>query len=89
LDKVTGRKVEGVPTTTLYRGVVPFILIQLAMVLVVFMFPILVTHYQRNQVQLAPSEVQQKLDNLIVPGPLDDPPPPPFGAPSPPAPPAR
>lgn len=81
LDKVTGRKVEGVPTTTLYRGVVPFISLQLAMVVVVFMFPILVTHYQRSQTQLAPTEVQRQLDNLIVPGPLDDPPPPPFGAP--------
>jgi TRAP-type mannitol/chloroaromatic compound transport system permease large subunit len=67
-DKVTGKSVEGIDTFTMYRGVVPFILIQVVMVLVVYFVPELVTHYRDAAVQVDPADVQRKLDNLIIPG---------------------
>ncbi len=39
VDKITGKRLEGIETTTLYRGVIPFILIQVFMVFVVYFFP--------------------------------------------------
>jgi TRAP-type mannitol/chloroaromatic compound transport system permease large subunit len=77
-DKITGARIEGVETTTLYRGVVPFILIQTFMVAVVYFFPYTVLHYRDSVVAVDPAAVQQQLDNLIIPGlgaPGDMPPP--------------
>lgn len=68
VDKITGGVIDGIKTTQIYRGVVPFIAIQVAMVIVVLSFPQLVTHYRSGQVAVDPAEVQRKLDNLIVPG---------------------
>ncbi|MEN9063368.1 TRAP transporter large permease [Ponticoccus litoralis] len=45
-DKVTGQSVAGVTTGQIYRGSIPFICIQLAMVILVLMFPQMVTHYK-------------------------------------------
>ncbi|MFV0665290.1 TRAP transporter large permease subunit [Denitromonas sp.] len=43
LDKTLGRRLEGVTTTQIYRGVVPFIVIQLIAPILVASFPSLVT----------------------------------------------
>ena len=43
LDKTLGRRLEGVTTTQIYRGVVPFIVIQLIALILVASFPSLVT----------------------------------------------
>ncbi|MGL4438360.1 MAG: TRAP transporter large permease [Bosea sp. (in: a-proteobacteria)] len=77
-DKVTGKRIEGVETTTLYKGVIPFILIQVFMVFVVYFFPDLVLHYKDTLVTVDPSEVQKQLDRIQLPafgGPGDMPPP--------------
>jgi TRAP-type mannitol/chloroaromatic compound transport system permease large subunit len=66
-DKITGKTLEGIETTTLYRAVIPFILIQVFMVFVVYFFPQLVLHYQDTLQQVDPAEVQRKLDNIQVP----------------------
>jgi tripartite ATP-independent transporter DctM subunit len=42
LDKITGKKIAGVPTTQIYKGAVNFIILQLIMVAVVMIFPRLV-----------------------------------------------
>ncbi|MFO1057841.1 MAG: TRAP transporter large permease subunit [Dongiaceae bacterium] len=42
LDKVTGRKMEGVTTAQIYWGAVPFVIIQVIMVAIVIAFPSLV-----------------------------------------------
>jgi hypothetical protein len=72
IDKITGKSIEGVETTTLYRGVIPFIIIQILMVTVVYFVPQLVTHYKDSVVTVDPADVQRQLDNLIIPG-LDAP----------------
>ncbi|MCX7325836.1 MAG: TRAP transporter large permease subunit [Hyphomicrobiales bacterium] len=77
-DKVTGKTIEGVETTTLYKGVIPFILLQILMVFVVYFWPDLVLHYRDALVQVDPAEVQKQLDNIQIPGlggPGDMPPP--------------
>ena len=68
VDKITGKDVKGVETTTMYRGVIPFIVIQVFMVCVVYFFPYLVTHYKDQVQQVDPAEVQRKLDNIVIPG---------------------
>jgi TRAP-type mannitol/chloroaromatic compound transport system permease large subunit len=78
VDKITGKTIEGVETTTLYKGVIPFILIQVFMVFVVYFWPELVLHYKDSVVNIDPSEVQKQLDNIQLPGlggPGDMPPP--------------
>jgi TRAP-type mannitol/chloroaromatic compound transport system permease large subunit len=67
VDKITGKKLEGIETTTLYRAVIPFILIQVFMVLVVYFAPGLVTHYRDSLPQVDPADVQRKLDSIQVP----------------------
>jgi TRAP-type mannitol/chloroaromatic compound transport system permease large subunit len=68
VDAVTGEKIKGVDTLEIYRGVIPFIVIQVMMIAIVFMFPQLVTHYQRTGPGLDPAEVERQLDRLIMPG---------------------
>ena len=68
VDSVTGKRVKGIETTALYGGVLPFIFIQVVMVIIIFTFPGLVTHYRDNQIKLDPAEVQRQLDNITIPG---------------------
>ncbi|HYF55939.1 MAG TPA: TRAP transporter large permease subunit [Salinarimonas sp.] len=68
VDKATGQTVQGVSTGDIYRGAIPFIAIQAAMIALVYAFPGMVTHYKSGQQQIDPTEVQKKLDNLIIPG---------------------
>ena len=46
VDKVTGKTMPPVKTTEIYKGVFPYIIIQIIMILVVIAFPGLVTHYK-------------------------------------------
>ena len=46
LDKVTGKKMDGIKTSDIYKGAIPFILIQTAMIFVVVLLPGLVMHYK-------------------------------------------
>ncbi|MBP6018843.1 MAG: TRAP transporter large permease subunit [Burkholderiaceae bacterium] len=57
IDKVTGKKIARVTTGEIYWGSVPFIIIQIAMVAAVMVFPGLVTHYKDDIVQVDPSTV--------------------------------
>jgi TRAP-type mannitol/chloroaromatic compound transport system permease large subunit len=45
-DRVTGQIMAGVRTSQIYWGAIPFVFIQLVMVITVIVFPYLVTHYQ-------------------------------------------
>ena len=53
LDKVTGQRMDGIRTSQIYRGAVPFICIQVLMIGVVIAAPGLVTHYQGAKVDPA------------------------------------
>jgi len=65
-DKVTGETIQPVTSGQIYKGALPFLAIQLAMVALVISFPGLVTHYKAGQVEVDPSEIQ-----LDVPMPGD------------------
>lgn len=46
VDKVTGQKVEGIKTSQIYYGAIPFIFMQMLMTLTLIFFPGLVMHYK-------------------------------------------
>ncbi|MCA0243602.1 MAG: TRAP transporter large permease subunit [Proteobacteria bacterium] len=59
-DRVTGRTVAGVTTGQIYRGSIPFIVIQLAMVAIVMSFPSLVLHGE-TATKIDPSKIEIKV----------------------------
>ncbi|MGB8633571.1 MAG: TRAP transporter large permease subunit [Xanthobacteraceae bacterium] len=70
LDRVTGKLTAGVTTGQIYWGAVPFVLIQLIMVITVIMFPSLVTHYRSSLSHVDPNKVQINIPQIEAP-PLD------------------
>ena len=46
VDRVTGKRMEPVTTGQIYWGAVPFVVIQVVMVLLVILFPSMVMHYK-------------------------------------------
>jgi len=56
-DHVTGRTVARVTTGQIYRGSIPFILIQLLLVIIVMAFPSLVMHYKGDAKKIDPSTI--------------------------------
>jgi TRAP-type mannitol/chloroaromatic compound transport system permease large subunit len=72
VDRVTGKRMEPVTTGQIYWGAVPFVVIQCIMVALVVLFPQMVMHYKSSATTIDPTAVQQKLDNLLIPG-LDAP----------------
>jgi TRAP-type mannitol/chloroaromatic compound transport system permease large subunit len=63
-DKITGKMMEPVTTGQIYRGAVPFVVIQCIMVALVVMFPGMVMHYKKSAVQIDPGLMQERLQNL-------------------------
>jgi tripartite ATP-independent transporter DctM subunit len=68
LDRVTGRRTEGVTTGQIYWGSVPFVVIQLIMVGLVIAFPMMVMHYRSAGTGVDPSTIQ----DLGIPQPGGD-----------------
>jgi TRAP-type mannitol/chloroaromatic compound transport system permease large subunit len=68
IDKVTGKLMKAVQTTTIYKGAAPFICIQVLMIGLTWAFPQMVMVYKDDVVQVDPAAVQQKLDNIQIPG---------------------
>ncbi len=54
LDRATGVTMPPVRTLDIYRGVIPFILIQLAVLALIIAVPAMVTHYKRQPPAVAP-----------------------------------
>ncbi|MEE1656381.1 TRAP transporter large permease subunit [Microvirga sp. CF3062] len=67
-DRLTGKRMEPVTTGQIYWGAIPFVVIQLIMVAIVVLFPNIVMHYKAAGPVVDPAAVQQKLDDLLVPG---------------------
>ena len=63
IDKITKKRIEGIKTTEIYWGAVPFIMIQLCMVGVVLAFPGLVTHYKGATPKVDPTTIQIGIDS--------------------------
>ncbi|MBP1848971.1 TRAP transporter large permease [Rhizobium halophytocola] len=62
-DAVTGKMMEGVRTSQIYKGVLPYIIIQAIVIVIVIVFPSLVTRYKANDPVFDPADVQ-----INVPG---------------------
>ncbi|HYE52192.1 MAG TPA: TRAP transporter large permease subunit [Azospirillaceae bacterium] len=82
LDKVTGRRMEGITTGQIYWGAVPFVVIQVIMVGIVIAFPGLVTAGLGAGPAVDPATIE-----IEAPPTFDELAPPDFGEPEPPPPP--
>jgi TRAP-type mannitol/chloroaromatic compound transport system permease large subunit len=70
LDRITGKLTPGVTTGQIYWGAVPFVLIQLLMVISVIMFPGMVMHYKAGLSAVDPNKVQINIPQIDLP-PMD------------------
>jgi TRAP-type mannitol/chloroaromatic compound transport system permease large subunit len=70
VDRVTGKRTEGVTTGQIYWGAVPFVIIQVIMVLLVILFPAMVMHYKGTGPKIDPSKVKIEIPQIDLP-PLD------------------
>jgi TRAP-type mannitol/chloroaromatic compound transport system permease large subunit len=75
LDRVTGKRMEPVTTGQIYWGAVPFVFIQVAMVLLVIWFPSMVMHYKGAISTIDPNTIKFDIPQQEAP-PLDFGPPP-------------
>jgi tripartite ATP-independent transporter DctM subunit len=70
LDRVTGKRTAGVTTGQIYWGAVPFVVIQVIMVLLVILFPSMVMHYKGAASTIDPNTVKIEIPQIDLP-PLD------------------
>lgn len=64
LDKVTGLRMEPITTNQIYWGAIPYVIIQIIMVILVIMFPRMVTHYKDNVVKLDKKAIDKQLNSI-------------------------
>jgi tripartite ATP-independent transporter DctM subunit len=70
IDRVTGKRTEGVTTGQIYWGAMPFVAIQVIMILIVILFPSMVMHYKGTASQIDPDKVKIEIPQIDLP-PLD------------------
>src|SRR5207244_7546972 len=70
LDRVTGKRMEPVTTGQIYWGAVPFVVIQVIMVLLVILFPSMVMHYKGAASTIDPNTIKIEIPQMDQP-PLD------------------
>jgi TRAP-type mannitol/chloroaromatic compound transport system permease large subunit len=63
-DPVTGTTIEGIKTSTIYRGVIPFILLQVVVIMIVISFPEILDVFKRSVVQLDDAAISEQLDQI-------------------------
>ena len=71
LDRLTGKRMEPVTTGQIYWGAIPFVVIQIIMVLLVIAFPSMVMHYKGNGAKIDPNKVKIEIPQIDLPPPLD------------------
>jgi tripartite ATP-independent transporter DctM subunit len=71
IDRVTGKNTDGVTTGQIYWGAVPFVVIQVIMVLLVILFPAMVMHYKGALSTVDPNKVKIELPQVELPPPID------------------
>jgi len=77
VDRVSGKRTEGITTGQIYWGAVPFVVIQCIGVALVIAFPSLVMHYKSVGTGIDPSKVKIEIEMPdLMPPPLDFGPPP-------------
>jgi TRAP-type mannitol/chloroaromatic compound transport system permease large subunit len=67
IDRVTGKRTDPVTTGQIYWGAVPFVVIQVIMVVLVILFPSMVMHYKRGLSNVDPNSVKIELPGLPAP----------------------
>lgn len=70
-DKTTGAMMRGIRTIEIYKGIIPFIVIQFLAIVAVIAFPKLVTHYKDEVVRVDPDSVTIEMPSIG--GSSDDP----------------
>jgi tripartite ATP-independent transporter DctM subunit len=70
LDRVTGKRMDPVTTGQIYWGAVPFVVIQVIMVLLVIAFPSMVMHYKGAASTIDPNTIKIEVPQIDMP-PLD------------------
>jgi len=70
LDRITGIRTAPVTTGQIYWGAVPFVVIQVIMVVLVIMFPGMVMHYKGTASTVDPNTIRIEIPQLDLP-PLD------------------
>ncbi|HVV62253.1 MAG TPA: TRAP transporter large permease subunit [Pseudolabrys sp.] len=71
IDRITGKRTDGVTTGQIYWGAVPFVVIQVIMVLLVILFPAMVMHYKGTGPKIDPSKVKIEIPQIEPPPPLN------------------
>jgi tripartite ATP-independent transporter DctM subunit len=71
LDRLTGKRMEPVTTGQIYWGAVPFVVIQVIMVLLVILFPAMVMHYKGAASTIDPNKVKIEIPQIDLPPLLD------------------
>jgi tripartite ATP-independent transporter DctM subunit len=71
VDRITGKRMEGVTTGQIYWGAVPFVVIQVIMVVLVISFPAMVMHYKGTGTGVDPSTIKIELPQIELPPPLE------------------
>jgi TRAP-type mannitol/chloroaromatic compound transport system permease large subunit len=71
IDRITGKRTEGVTTGQIYWGAVPFVVIQVIMVVLVILFPAMVMHYKGVGTGVDPDKVKIEIPQLDDLPPLD------------------
>ena len=71
LDRITGKRMDGVTTGQIYWGAVPFVIIQCIMVGLVIAFPGMVMHYKGLGTGVDPSKVKIEIQMPELLPPLD------------------
>ena len=67
IDRVTGKATAGVTTGQIYWGAVPFVLIQVIMVLLVILIPAMVMHYKGAASNIDPNKVKIEVPQIELP----------------------
>jgi tripartite ATP-independent transporter DctM subunit len=67
IDRVSGKRTEGVTTGQIYWGAVPFVIIQCIGVALVIAFPAMVMHYKSTGPQIDPSKVNIQIEMPDLP----------------------
>jgi tripartite ATP-independent transporter DctM subunit len=70
IDRITGKRMEPVTTGQIYWGAIPFVVIQVIMVILVIMFPAMVMHYKGAASTIDPNTVKIEVPQIELP-PLD------------------
>ena len=71
IDRITGKRMEGVTTGQIYWGAVPFVIIQVIMVVLVILFPAMVMHYKGVGTGVDPSKIKIELPQIDLPPPVE------------------